>query len=121
MEPYVYSQFITGKEHPYHFGRARNSWLTGTASWSFVAVSQHILGVRASYDGLVVDPAIPKAWKGFSITRHYRGKEFAIEVKNPKRVSHGVKQLIVNGTKIKGTLVPLDMMKEKNEITVVMG
>ena len=47
MEPYVYAQFITGKEHPDHFGRARNSWLTGTAAWSFVAVSQYILGIRA--------------------------------------------------------------------------
>lgn len=121
MEPYVYSQFITGKEHPYKFGRARNSWLTGTASWSFVAISQYILGVRASYDGLIVDPCIPKDWDGFKVTRNYRGKSFDIEVKNPNKVNKGVAVLTVNGKKLTGSLIPHDEMLDSNKIEIVLG
>jgi N,N'-diacetylchitobiose phosphorylase len=121
MEPYVYSQFITGKEHPYKFGRARNSWLTGTASWSFVAISQYILGVRASYDGLVVDPCIPHDWDGFKVTRQFRGRSFDIEVKNPDKVCRGVASLTVNGRRLEGTLIPDEVMKDVNKVGVILG
>jgi N,N'-diacetylchitobiose phosphorylase len=121
MEPYVYSQFITGKEHPCHFGRARNSWLTGTASWSFVALSQYILGIRADYDGLVIDPCIPPEWEGFQATRDFRGKSFRIRVENPERVSQGVVSLTVNGAEIDGNLIPLRLLAESNEVNVVLG
>jgi N,N'-diacetylchitobiose phosphorylase len=121
MEPYVYSQFITGKEHPHHFGRARNSWLTGTASWGFVSISQYILGVRADYDGLVISPSIPHDWNGFTVTRAFRGKSFTITVQNPSHVCHGVKEMTVNGEKIAGNTIPLDKMRETNEVTVVLG
>ncbi len=121
MEPYVYSQFITGKEHPYHFGRARNSWLTGTATWSFVAASQYMLGIRAEYDGLVVDPTIPHDWDGFTATRVYRGKRFEISVSNPSRVCHGVKKLVVNGEELKGNFIPFDRMKAVNKVEVLLG
>ena len=121
MEPYVYSQFITGKEHPYHFGRARNSWLTGTAAWSFVAVSQYILGVRAEYDGLTVDPCIPAAWDGFTVNRAFRGKHFRIAVSNPRHVNQGVASLAVNGETVEGTLIPLGVMKEENMVEVTLG
>ncbi|WP_040952878.1 GH36-type glycosyl hydrolase domain-containing protein [Gorillibacterium massiliense] len=121
MEPYVYSQFITGSEHPYHFGRARNSWLTGTASWAFVSVSQYILGVRADYDGLVIDPCIPTAWDGFQVNRSFQGKSFEIQVKNPNAVSSGVAKLTVNGTAVPGNLIPFDLMKDSNTVEVVLG
>ncbi|MGQ9780111.1 MAG: GH36-type glycosyl hydrolase domain-containing protein [Bacillota bacterium] len=121
MEPYVYAQFITGKEHPYHFGRARNSWLTGTASWAFVAVSQYILGVRPDYDGLVVDPCIPPEWEGFEVMRVYRGKTFRIKVRNPKHVCRGVAELRVNGKILTGNLIPHAAMEAENEVEVVLG
>ncbi|MFW5982233.1 MAG: GH36-type glycosyl hydrolase domain-containing protein [Halanaerobiaceae bacterium] len=121
MEPYVYSQFITGKEHEHHFGRARNSWLTGTAAWSFVAISQYILGVRADYDGLIVDPVIPQDWDSYKVYRCYRGKDFNIDVKNPDNVSTGIKEFKVNGELIEGNKIPLDIMKEKNEVEVILG
>ncbi len=106
MEPYVYSQFITGKDHPHKFGRARNSWLTGTASWSYVAVTQYILGIRADYEGLRIDPCIPAAWDGFEITRRFRGASYRITVRNPRHVCKGVASLTVNGQSIEGNLVP---------------
>ncbi len=80
MEPYAYAQFITGKDHPYKFGRARNSWLTGTATWAFVALSQYIIGVRPGYSGLQIDPQVPSDWKGYSVTRRFRGANYQIEV-----------------------------------------
>jgi N,N'-diacetylchitobiose phosphorylase len=86
MEPYAYAQFITGKDHPYKFGRARNSWLTGTATWAFVALSQHILGVRAGYDGLVIEPAVPKDWPKYRVTRGYRGATYEIRVEGAGKV-----------------------------------
>lgn len=121
MEPYVYSQFITGKEHPYHFGRARNSWLTGTAAWSFVAISQYILGVRADYDGLIIDPVIPSEWDSYSVYRQYRGKDFNIVVKNPDHLSTGIKELRLNGELIDSSVIPLSQMKEKNNVIVILG
>lgn len=121
MEPYVYCQFITGKEHPYHFGRARNSWLTGTAAWSFVAISQYILGVRADYDGLIINPVIPKEWDSYTVYRRYRGREFNITVKNPDQVNTGIKELKVNGEVLEGNLIPLSRMKAKNEVEVILG
>jgi N,N'-diacetylchitobiose phosphorylase len=107
MEPYVYSQFITGKEHPYHFGRARNSWLTGTASWAFVALTQYILGVRVDYDGLVLSPAIPSSWDGFEVKRQYRGATYEIKVENPNGVSSGIKRLTVDGKAVEGNRIPI--------------
>jgi N,N'-diacetylchitobiose phosphorylase len=121
MEPYVYAQFITGNEHPSKFGRARNSWLTGTAAWAFVSMSQYILGVRPDYDGLVVDPSIPAAWDGFTVTRTFRGKEVRIAVTNPSHVQHGVRRITVNGQAVQGTCIPLGLLREVNQVEVELG
>ena len=121
MEPYVYSQFITGKEHPHYFGRARNSWLTGTAAWSFWAVTNYILGLRADYEGLIVDPCIPAHWDNFSVTRNYRGCKLEISFENPDNVNRGVHRLILNGQEISGNVVTDDNLKEENSLRVVMG
>lgn len=81
VEPYVYAQNILGKEHP-QFGLARNSWLSGTAAWNFVAITQYILGIRPTYEGLVIDPQFPDTWENVKIERIYRGKKYIIEIKN---------------------------------------
>lgn len=121
MEPYVYSQFITGKEHPHHFGRARNSWLTGTATWSFVAISQYILGVRAHYDGLLVDPAVPTSWSEYEVKRKFRGAEYHIKVRNPDGVSSGVRSLVVDGKPVSGNLVEARATGSIVSVEVVLG
>ena len=93
MEPYVYSQMIAGKDAGRH-GEAKNSWLTGTAAWNFVAISQWILGIRSDYNGLIIDPCIPSDWNGFNITRKFRGSTYKIEVSrvvllfNKSRIRH---------------------------------
>jgi cellobiose phosphorylase len=104
-EPYVYAQMIAGKDTPKH-GEAKNSWLTGTAAWNFVAISQWILGIKPGYDGLVVDPCIPPEWNGFEVQRRYRGATYSIIVKNPRHLSKGVKRMVVDGKERAGNTVP---------------
>ena len=105
-EPYVYAQNILGDDHP-QFGLARNSWLTGTASWAYQAATQYILGVRPTYGGLLVDPCIPAAWDGFEVRRKFRGSLYHIEVENPHHVCGGVRSVRVNGQDIAGAVVPI--------------
>ncbi len=119
-EPYVYAQMIAGKDAKRH-GEAKNSWLTGTAAWNFVAVSQFILGVTPDYDGLKIDPSIPKAWDGFKITRSFRGSEYDIEVKNPNHVSKGIRSVEVDGKPIEGCILPAFGDGATHKVTVVMG
>jgi cellobiose phosphorylase len=105
-EPYVYAQMTASQFSPTP-GEGKNSWLTGTAAWSFVVASQYILGIRPDFDGLRIDPCIPKKWKGFTVTRKFRGVAYTIEVKNPNAKSKGVKSLVVDGQKVAGNVLPL--------------
>jgi cellobiose phosphorylase len=118
-EPYVYAQNILGNEHPL-FGLARNSWLSGTASWCYQAGVKHILGIMPAYAGLEVNPCIPKAWDGFSVQRRFRGAEYAITVKNPNHVSKGVRSVTVDGKPIEGSVVPA-FTSGTHTVEVVMG
>ncbi len=103
-EPYVYAQMIAGRDAPTH-GEAKNSWLTGTAAWNFVAITQYILGIRPTFDGLQIAPVIPRAWKGFRATRVYRGVTYDITV---ERAGDGnVVSLVVDGEAVDGNSVPL--------------
>ena len=104
-EPYVYAQMIAGREAPTH-GEAKNSWLTGTAAWNLVAITQWILGIRAEFDGLRIDPVLPAGWPGFTATRRFRGATYEISVRNPARISGRVGELTVDGTPVPGTLLP---------------
>ena len=103
LEPYVYAQMIAGKDAVNH-GEAKNSWLTGTAAWNFVAISQHILGVKPELDGLRVEPCIGKEIPSFTIVRRCRGALYRISVKNSG--SGKPARLVVDGKPIEGTLVP---------------
>lgn len=105
-EPYVYAQMTASQFSPTP-GEGKNSWLTGTAAWSFVVASQYILGVRPDFAGLRIDPCVPKKWKGFTVTRKFRGVTYTINVKNPNGKSKGVKSLVVDGQKIAGNVLPL--------------
>lgn len=106
MEPYVYSEYVTSPEHP-TFGEASHSWLTGSGVWMYRDGIDYILGVRPTYEGLIVDPCIPHEWDGFKITRKFRGAVYEIEVRNPKHIEHGVASVKVDGRKIEGNILPL--------------
>ena len=119
-EPYVYPQNILGDEHP-QFGLARNSWLSGTASWMYQTGTQWILGIRAEYDGLRIDPCIPSEWDGFEATRKYRGIIYHITVKNPKHICKGVEKVVVNGGQATGSLIQIDHGASEVHVEVTLG
>lgn len=119
-EPYVYSQMIAGKDAP-NFGEAKNSWLTGTAAWTFLNASQYILGIRPDYDGLIVDPCIPSFMDGFTAKRDFRGTTYHIEVENPDHVEKGVASVTVDGNAIEGNLIPVDAGKKEVHVKIIMG
>jgi cellobiose phosphorylase len=120
MEPYVYSQMIAGKDAKRH-GEAKNSWLTGTGSWNFVAVTQWILGIQPDFDGLRVDPCIPAAWEGYTVNRTFRGAKYVIEVKNPDHVCKGVKKVTVDGKEITGNVLPVYGDGAEHKVEVILG
>jgi cellobiose phosphorylase len=119
-EPYVYSQMTAGTDAP-TTGEGKNSWLTGTAAWSFVALSNHILGIQPDYDGLIIDPCIPEDWKEFTVTRKFRGSTYNILIKNPSGISKGIKSLIVDDKEIDGNKVQLLSDGQIHDITAIMG
>lgn len=120
MEPYVYSQTIAGRDAP-RFGEAKNSWLTGTAAWNFVAISQWILGIRPEYDGLRVDPCIPSWLEGFTVERRFRGATYRIAVSNPRRVCKGVSRVVIDGQEASSNLLPVFGDGTVHEIEVTIG
>ena len=119
-EPYVYSQFAHGPTSP-RFGQARNPWLTGTASWTYIGVTQYILGVRPVLAGLEIDPCLPAAWDGFEMTRRFRGARVTIRVTNPDHVSRGVEAIEVDSQPVAGTVVPAERLVDGSVVTVRMG
>jgi cellobiose phosphorylase len=119
-EPYVYSQMIAGKDAK-NFGEAKNSWLTGTAAWTFLNVSQFILGIRPDYDGLLIDPCIPSTLDGFESKRDFRGNTYYISVKNPNQVEKGVVSVKVDGKETGSNLIPLPEGTGDVHVEVTMG
>lgn len=118
-EPYSYCQFIIGRDHT-AYGRARHPWLTGSGGWSYTAATKWILGIRPSYDGLLIDPCIPAGWRGFEVQRQWRGARFNITVKNPNGAQKGVKEILVNGKRC-GGLIAQQPPGTAVEVTVTMG
>jgi cellobiose phosphorylase len=119
-EPYVYSQMIAGKD-AVKPGEAKNSWLTGTASWNFYTITQFILGIQPDYDGLRIDPCIPENWKEYTITRKFRGATYRIEIQNPQNKSKGVKSVTVDGKPHASNLIPLFGDGLEHTVNVVLG
>ena len=119
-EPYVYSQMVAGKDAP-TFGEAKNSWLTGTAAWTFVSISQAILGVQPELDGLRIDPCIPPEWKQITLTRRFRGAQYRITIDNPDGAEHGVRALSVDGVQQAGNLIAPAAPGSEVCVRVVMG
>jgi cellobiose phosphorylase len=105
-EPYVYSQYITSNEHSQP-GRASHSWQTGSAAWMYRVSYDYILGIRPTYNGLIIDPAIPSHWKGYKAERIFRGTRYIFEVENPEGAEKGIHHLIVDGNETPGNLIPV--------------
>ena len=119
-EPYVYSQMIAGRDAA-SFGEGKNSWLTGTAAWTFLSISQAILGLKPTLDGLMVDPCLPSELKGFEVTRRYRGAVYHITVKNPDGKQHGVKRVLVDGAEQQSNILAPAPAGSSVNVEIVMG
>jgi cellobiose phosphorylase len=117
-EPYVYAQMIAGKDANKP-GEAKNSWLTGTASWNYYAVTQYLLGIRPDFNGLLIDPCLAPGMDGFKIKRKFRRAIYEIEVM-PGKAQKGVDEILLNGNRIKGELIPLQEAGSTNEVLVKM-
>ncbi|PCH69963.1 MAG: glycosyl transferase [Bacteroidales bacterium] len=119
VEPYVYCQMVAGKD-AFKPGEGKNSWLTGTASWNFYAITQYILGIQPDYDGLRIDPCIPKEWKEYTITRQFRGVNYEIKVLNPDGKNKGVKSMEINGSIMPDNIIPI-LKSGTHKVTVILG
>lgn len=119
-EPYVYAQMVAGRDAKFH-GEAKNSWLTGTAAWTFVNISQYILGVAPTHTGLSINPCVPGDFGDFEITRRFREGIYHIQVMNPEHVEKGIKSITVDGVPVEGCVIPYVAGKEAYEVVVTMG
>lgn len=113
-EPYIYSQTIGGRASS-SLGEAKNSWLTGTAAWSFVNISQAILGIKPDYDGLIIDPCLPEDLKKYTIQRYYRGCNYTITIEDK-----GLKksEITLDGETIDGNQLPLPIKTKSATVLV---
>ena len=118
-EPYVYSQMVAGKDAKF-FGQGKNSWLTGTAAWTFVNISQYILGIQPDYDGLKIDPCVPSQFGDYTVDRQFRGAQYHISIQNPDQRQKGIRELTVNGKKIEGNIVPFEEGVTEYNVTAIM-
>lgn len=119
-EPYCYAQMVAGRDAKFH-GEAKNSWLTGTAAWTFVNISQYILGVYPTHQGLSVNPCVPRDFGDFKITRKFREGTYHIEVKNPDNVEKGVSSMTVNGQNVDGCVIPYVKGQTEYNVVITMG
>ena len=118
-EPYVYSQMTAGIDAPTN-GEGKNSWLTGTAAWSFVTLSNYILGIQPDYDGLKIDPCLPKDWQRYKITRKFRGSTFNIDVEKKSKLSKGRVRISVDGAEIEGNKIPIFSDNSDHYVQVII-
>ena len=119
LEPFAITNFFCGPSNP-TFGRALYSWYTATRAWLMRTITEHVVGVRPEYEGLRVDPCVPPTWRQFRVTRKFRGATYEIEVRNPDRVERGVREVKVEGRKIRGTLIPA-FERGRHVVEVTMG
>ncbi|MGN0363134.1 MAG: GH36-type glycosyl hydrolase domain-containing protein [Bilifractor sp.] len=119
-EPYVYCQMVAGKDAP-SFGEGKNSWLTGTAAWTFTAMSQYILGIQPAFNGLRIDPCIPDTLESYTVDRIFRGVKYHITVDNHAHVQKGVRSMTVDGVPVCGNVIAPVKGKEEVDVRVILG
>ncbi len=119
-EPYVYSQYITSDEHSFDEGHASHSWQTGTAAWMYRVSLDYLIGVRATYRGLIVDPVIPEKWNKIVVHRFFRGTLYKILIENPQKVERGVKKIYIDNQELKDNIIP-ECKKKSVNVSVTMG
>src|SRR3989339_87784 len=119
-EPYVYCQMVAGPDHP-DFGEGKNSWLTGSAAWNFVAATHWILGIRPDYDGLILNPCLPKKWEEVSIKLKIRETRYNIKIRNTFKVGKGIKVMKIDGKLFDRALIPYFKDRKEHSIEAILA
>lgn len=119
-EPYVFPEYVVGPGNP-RYGEGAFTWLTGSADWFLVAVTQHLLGARPTFGGLTIDPCLPPSWNQARIVRRFRGTRYDIRISNPERVSRGVREIKVDGRLLEAAVLPLFHDHGVHVVEVLMG
>ncbi|MFH0732772.1 MAG: amylo-alpha-1,6-glucosidase [Candidatus Omnitrophota bacterium] len=120
-EPYVYAEYLVGPQHPYLYGEGAFTWVTGSAGWQFMAATEWLLGARRDYEGLRIDPCIPKHWKKARIKRPFRNAVYDITIHNPRSREKGIKKLYIDGKLIQGNLIRPHSDKKTHKVEVLLG
>ncbi|PIS30272.1 MAG: glycosyl transferase family 36 [Candidatus Marinimicrobia bacterium CG08_land_8_20_14_0_20_45_22] len=115
VEPYVYAEYVTSPDHPM-FGQASHSWLTGSSTWMLRDAIDYILGVRPTFDGLIIDPCVPRNWESYQVIRRFRGVNYHIAVKNPLHLNSGVRLIEIEGKTVIGNHLSLNEQTVQNAI-----
>jgi cellobiose phosphorylase len=119
-EPYVFPEYVIGPGNP-RYGEGAFTWLTGSADWFFIAVTEHLLGVRPTFEGLIIDPCIPSHWKKMRMQRRFRGTRYDIRISNPDGVNRGVREIRVDDVPLEGDVLPTFKDRRAHLVEVVMG
>lgn len=120
-EPYVFAEYLVGPENPYRYGEGAFTWITGSSGWNLMLATEWILGARRDFQGLRIDPCIPKKWKKCSIRRPFRGDVYEIEILNPDGKEKGIKQLFVDGEEVCGNLVKPFLDGKTHKVKAILG
>ena len=120
LEPFVSCGYIDGPDSPTN-GRARESWYNRNGYWMFKVMTEEILGIKPTHEGLLISPCIPSRWKLFKVKRTFRNAYYSIEVMNPRYVSQGIAEVIVDGKKVKSNLIPAFGDDKRHHVKVIMG
>ncbi|MBI3614997.1 MAG: hypothetical protein HY211_00595 [Candidatus Omnitrophica bacterium] len=121
VEPYVWAEYVVGPGSKDRFGEGAFTWNTGTTPWMYVAATEWILGARREFEGLKIDPCLPKHWKKASIRRIFRGSTYEITIRNPEGVSSGVKRLTVDGVEQSSNLIRPHPDGRVHKVEVLLG
>lgn len=119
-EPYVYAEYMVGPEHPYLFGEGAFSWITGTAAWSFLVITEYLLGVQRDFEGLRINPVLPKEWKRCKVVRPFRNAIYEIEIEK-KQENKSKMQIWVDDKKIEGNLIKPHFDRKRHKVKVVVS
>ncbi len=117
VEPYVYCQMVAGKDAAKP-GEGKNSWLTGTAAWNWITITQAILGIKPTYNGILIEPCIPDTLKEYTVSRQFRGSVYTIHVTNPKGLQSGSVKIVIDGENINGNVIPMKEGNHNVEVTI---
>jgi len=119
-EPYVFPEYVIGPGNP-RYGEGAFSWLTGSADWFLIAITERMLGAQPTYEGLKINPCMPTGWKRARVVRRYRGTRYDIRISNPDGINSGIREIKIDGNPLDGDILPTFRDHGVHVVEVFMG